>query len=99
MDATKKEIKSTELNGSSEKTEELKTPDSIEESLSEDSAKTEKSDGKGSPQGGRRYGVQVMGSGLLAEMKAKQERRAASAQKVRNILVFYFDSSNCHTAQ
>lgn len=35
------------------------------------------SDGRGSPQGGRRYpGLQIMGSGLLAEMKAKQERRA-----------------------
>lgn len=89
VDAPKKEIKSTEQNGSSEKTEELKTPDSIEEVLSEDAAKIEKSDSKGSPQGGRRYGVQVMGSGLLAEMKAKQERRAASAQKVRYIL-FHF---------
>ncbi|KAI1894200.1 hypothetical protein AGOR_G00113380 [Albula goreensis] len=36
----------------------------------------------GSPQSGRRYGVQVMGSGLLAEMKAKQEKRAAGAHKV-----------------
>lgn len=37
----------------------------------------EGSDGRGSPQGGKRYpGVQMMGSGLLAEMKAKHERRA-----------------------
>ncbi|KAL8182431.1 UNVERIFIED_CONTAM: F-actin-uncapping protein LRRC16A [Gekko kuhli] len=80
-DSTKKETKPVEHNGSTEKTEELKTPDSIEEASLEDAAKSEKSDSKGSPQGGRRYGVQVMGSGLLAEMKAKQERRAASAQK------------------
>ncbi|XP_053101591.1 F-actin-uncapping protein LRRC16A isoform X2 [Hemicordylus capensis] len=81
VDTTKKETKSAEHNGSAEKTEDLKTPESLEEALTEDAAKTEKSDSKGSPQGGRRYGVQVMGSGLLAEMKAKQERRAASAQK------------------
>ncbi|XP_048363630.1 F-actin-uncapping protein LRRC16A isoform X3 [Sphaerodactylus townsendi] len=80
-DSTKKETKSVEQNGSTEKTEELKTPDSLEEASLEDAGKSEKSDSKGSPQGGRRYGVQVMGSGLLAEMKAKQERRAASAQK------------------
>ncbi|XP_053252669.1 F-actin-uncapping protein LRRC16A isoform X1 [Podarcis raffonei] len=80
-DTAKKEVKSTEQNGNTEKNEELKTPDSIEEGSSEDASKLEKSDSKGSPQGGRRYGVQVMGSGLLAEMKAKQERRAASAQK------------------
>ncbi|XP_077209101.1 F-actin-uncapping protein LRRC16A isoform X1 [Paroedura picta] len=80
-DSAKKESKSVEHNGNAEKTEELKTPDSIEEASLEDAAKSEKSDSKGSPQGGRRYGVQVMGSGLLAEMKAKQERRAASAQK------------------
>uniref|UniRef100_A0AAX7UBY1 CARMIL C-terminal domain-containing protein n=1 Tax=Astatotilapia calliptera TaxID=8154 RepID=A0AAX7UBY1_ASTCA len=37
------------------------------------------SDGRGSPQGGKRYpGVQMMGSGLLAEMKAKHERRAST---------------------
>ncbi|KAG8133382.1 hypothetical protein E2320_011165 [Naja naja] len=75
MDTAKKDLKSAEQNGTTEKTEELKTPDSTEE------VPLEKDDGKGSPQGGRRYGVQVMGSGLLAEMKAKQERRAASAQK------------------
>uniref|UniRef100_A0A8C9XRJ5 Capping protein regulator and myosin 1 linker 1 n=1 Tax=Sander lucioperca TaxID=283035 RepID=A0A8C9XRJ5_SANLU len=48
-----------------------RTPDSIDEPW-------ESSDGRGSPQGGRRYpGLQMMGgSGLLAEMKAKQERRA-----------------------
>nr|XP_020637245.1 F-actin-uncapping protein LRRC16A isoform X1 [Pogona vitticeps] len=78
VDTTKKEVKSADQNGS---TDELKTPDSVEEAVSEDASKLEKSDSKGSPQGGRRYGVQVMGSGLLAEMKAKQERRAASAQK------------------
>uniref|UniRef100_A0A8D0L6I1 Capping protein regulator and myosin 1 linker 1 n=1 Tax=Sphenodon punctatus TaxID=8508 RepID=A0A8D0L6I1_SPHPU len=81
VDTSKKEVKSAEQNGSTERTEELKTPDSLEETLPEDGAKLERSDSKGSPQGGRRYGVQVMGSGLLAEMKAKQERRAASAQK------------------
>ncbi|XP_060630906.2 F-actin-uncapping protein LRRC16A isoform X2 [Anolis sagrei] len=81
VDTTKKEFKLAEQNGNSEKSEELKTPDSMEESSSEDTSKLEKPDSKGSPQGGRRYGVQVMGSGLLAEMKAKQERRAASAQK------------------
>ena len=45
-------------------------------------AVAEGGEGRGSPQGGRRYGVQVMGSGLLAEMKAKQERRAAGSHKV-----------------
>ncbi|XP_077431257.1 F-actin-uncapping protein LRRC16A-like isoform X2 [Vanacampus margaritifer] len=54
----------------SERSEELRTPDSIDEPW-------EGSDGRGSPQGGRRYpGMQMMGGGLLAEMKAKQERRA-----------------------
>uniref|UniRef100_I3JJ23 Capping protein regulator and myosin 1 linker 1 n=1 Tax=Oreochromis niloticus TaxID=8128 RepID=I3JJ23_ORENI len=49
---------------------ELRTPDSMDEPW-------EGSDGRGSPQGGKRYpGVQMMGSGLLAEMKAKHERRA-----------------------
>ncbi|XP_069469745.1 F-actin-uncapping protein LRRC16A [Ambystoma mexicanum] len=67
---------------STECSEELKTPDSLEENHHlEDGVKAEKSESKGSPQGGRRYGIQVMGSGLLAEMKAKQERRAATAQK------------------
>uniref|UniRef100_A0A674N8Z3 Capping protein regulator and myosin 1 linker 1 n=1 Tax=Takifugu rubripes TaxID=31033 RepID=A0A674N8Z3_TAKRU len=59
-----------ETNSSSDRSEEPRTPDSIDEPW-------EGSDGRGSPQGGRRYpGVQMMGSGLLAEMKAKQERRA-----------------------
>lgn len=72
-----------EHNSSSERVEEIKTPDSLEEGQEEDVGKMERSDSKSSPQAGRRYGVQVMGSGLLAEMKAKQERRAASAHKVR----------------
>uniref|UniRef100_A0A3Q3WG84 Uncharacterized protein n=1 Tax=Mola mola TaxID=94237 RepID=A0A3Q3WG84_MOLML len=60
----------TETNSSSDRSEELRTPDSIDEPW-------EGSDGRGSPQGGRRYpGLQMMGSGLLAEMKAKQERRS-----------------------
>uniref|UniRef100_A0A8C9WE12 Capping protein regulator and myosin 1 linker 1 n=1 Tax=Scleropages formosus TaxID=113540 RepID=A0A8C9WE12_SCLFO len=63
-----------DCSSSSDRSEELKTPDSMDEHS--------EGDGKGSPQGGRRYGVQVMGSGLLAEMKAKQEKRAAGAQKV-----------------
>ncbi|XP_038247953.1 F-actin-uncapping protein LRRC16A isoform X3 [Dermochelys coriacea] len=81
VDTTKKDLKSAEQNGSTERAEELKTSDSLEEIQPEDAARVEKGDNKGSPQGGRRYGVQVMGSGLLAEMKAKQERRAASSQK------------------
>ncbi|XP_074129089.1 F-actin-uncapping protein LRRC16A isoform X1 [Sminthopsis crassicaudata] len=81
VDISKKDVKSTEQNGSTERTEELKTPDSLEDNQVEEIGKLERSDSKSSPQGGRRYGVQVMGSGLLAEMKAKQERRAASAQK------------------
>ncbi|KAL7886766.1 hypothetical protein AOLI_G00044870 [Acnodon oligacanthus] len=55
----------TERSSSSDRSEELKTPDSVDSEPSE-----------GSPQGSRRYGVQVMGCGLLAEMKAKQEKRA-----------------------
>uniref|UniRef100_A0A8C0G5I0 Capping protein regulator and myosin 1 linker 1 n=1 Tax=Chelonoidis abingdonii TaxID=106734 RepID=A0A8C0G5I0_CHEAB len=85
VDTTKKELKSAEQNGSTERAEELKTPDSLDEIQPEDAARAERGDNKGSPQGGRRYGVQVMGSGLLAEMKAKQERRAASSQKVRTL--------------
>ncbi|XP_009071773.1 PREDICTED: leucine-rich repeat-containing protein 16A-like [Acanthisitta chloris] len=81
VDTSKKEVKPAEQNGGTERSEELKTPDSLEEVQPDDVAKTERGDSKGSPQGGRRYGVQVMGSGLLAEMKAKQEKRAASAQK------------------
>uniref|UniRef100_A0A8C3DF21 Capping protein regulator and myosin 1 linker 1 n=1 Tax=Corvus moneduloides TaxID=1196302 RepID=A0A8C3DF21_CORMO len=85
LDASKKEAKSAEQNGGAERSEELKTPDSLEEVQTDDVAKAERGDSKGSPQGGRRYGVQVMGSGLLAEMKAKQEKRAASAQKVKKL--------------
>ncbi|XP_031408670.1 F-actin-uncapping protein LRRC16A-like isoform X1 [Meleagris gallopavo] len=81
VDSSKKELKPAEQNGGTERSEELKTPDSLEEMQPDDAAKSERADSKGSPQGGRRYGVQVMGSGLLAEMKAKQEKRAASAQK------------------
>ncbi|XP_050162766.1 F-actin-uncapping protein LRRC16A isoform X7 [Myiozetetes cayanensis] len=81
LDTSKKEVKAAEQNGGTERSEELKTPDSLEELQPDDVAKSERGDSKGSPQGGRRYGVQVMGSGLLAEMKAKQEKRAASAQK------------------
>ncbi|XP_076186240.1 F-actin-uncapping protein LRRC16A isoform X5 [Aptenodytes patagonicus] len=81
VDTSKKEVKPAEQNGGTERSEELKTPDSLEEVQPDDAAKAERGDSKGSPQGGRRYGVQVMGSGLLAEMKAKQEKRAASAQK------------------
>ncbi|XP_064194696.1 F-actin-uncapping protein LRRC16A-like isoform X2 [Anguilla rostrata] len=66
----------TDYSSSSDRSEDLKTPDSMDEHS--------EGDGKGSPQGGRRYGVQVMGSGLLAEMKAKQERRAASVHKTHD---------------
>uniref|UniRef100_A0A8C2WZX2 Capping protein regulator and myosin 1 linker 1 n=1 Tax=Cyclopterus lumpus TaxID=8103 RepID=A0A8C2WZX2_CYCLU len=60
----------TDYSSSSDRSDELRTPDSMDEPW-------ECSDGRGSPQGGRRYqGMQMMGSGLLAEMKAKQERRA-----------------------
>ncbi|XP_056618298.1 F-actin-uncapping protein LRRC16A-like isoform X2 [Triplophysa dalaica] len=62
----------TNHSSGSERSEEPKTPDSVDSELSE-----------GSPQGSRRYGVQVMGSGLLAEMKAKQEKRSPfSSHKV-----------------
>ncbi|TWW79458.1 F-actin-uncapping protein LRRC16A [Takifugu flavidus] len=65
----------TDCSSSSDRSEEPRTPDSIDEPW-------EGSDGRGSPQGGRRYpGVQMMGSGLLAEMKAKQERRAHKGTK------------------
>ncbi|KAM5300468.1 F-actin-uncapping protein LRRC16A isoform 2-T2 [Ctenodactylus gundi] len=80
-DVPRKDTRITEHNGSFERTEDTKTPEPLEESLGEDTGKAERGDSRGSPQGGRRYGVQVMGSGLLAEMKAKQERRAACAQK------------------
>ncbi|XP_032948706.1 F-actin-uncapping protein LRRC16A isoform X13 [Rhinolophus ferrumequinum] len=81
IDTPRKDMKATEHNGNSERIEDLKSPDSLEESQGEDMGKVEHNDSKGSPQGGRRYRVQVMGSGLLAEMKAKQERRAAYAHK------------------
>uniref|UniRef100_A0A667ZZE7 Capping protein regulator and myosin 1 linker 1 n=1 Tax=Myripristis murdjan TaxID=586833 RepID=A0A667ZZE7_9TELE len=65
----------TDYSSSSDRSEELRTPDSIDEPW-------EGSDGRGSPQGGRRYpGLQMMGSGLLAEMKAKQERRAYKVRR------------------
>lgn len=67
----------TDYSSSSNCSEELRTPDSIDEPW-------EGSDGRGSPQGGRRYpGLQMMGSGLLAEMKAKQERRAHKVRRRR----------------
>ncbi|KAG9355744.1 hypothetical protein JZ751_000582 [Albula glossodonta] len=65
----------TDLSSSSDRSEEVKTPDSLDEQP--------ESEGRGSPQGGLRYGVQVMGTGLMAEMKAKQEKMAA-AHKVPN---------------
>ncbi|XP_036044967.1 F-actin-uncapping protein LRRC16A isoform X2 [Onychomys torridus] len=80
VDTARKDIKAAEHNGAAERTEEVKTPEPLEEGPAEESGRVERSDSRGSPQGGRRY-VQVMGSGLLAEMKAKQERRAACAQK------------------
>ncbi|XP_075389345.1 F-actin-uncapping protein LRRC16A [Tenrec ecaudatus] len=81
-DTARKDPRAAEHNGASDRTtEEIKTPDSLEESQVEETGKGDRNDSKSSPQGGRRYGVQVMGSGLLAEMKAKQERRAACAQK------------------
>ncbi|KAM7322734.1 hypothetical protein ACRRTK_018239 [Alexandromys fortis] len=80
VDTARKDIKAAEHNGAAERTEETKTPEPLEEGLAEEAGRTERSDSRGSPQAGRRY-VQMMGSGLLAEMKAKQERRAASAQK------------------
>lgn len=65
----------TDYSSSSDRSEESRTPDSIDEPW-------EGSDGRGSPQGGRRYpGVQMMGSGLLAEMKAKHERRAHKVRR------------------
>uniref|UniRef100_A0A673TM80 Capping protein regulator and myosin 1 linker 1 n=1 Tax=Suricata suricatta TaxID=37032 RepID=A0A673TM80_SURSU len=80
-DAPRKDTKPAEPNGGSERQEEIKTPDGLEESAGEEAGRADRNDSKSSPQAGRRYGVQVMGSGLLAEMKAKQERRAAWAQK------------------
>nr|XP_040138019.1 F-actin-uncapping protein LRRC16A isoform X12 [Ictidomys tridecemlineatus] len=84
LDTPRKEPKAAEPSGSAERPEDAKTPDSLEESPGEEGrpeGRLERSDSRSSPQGGRRYGVQVMGSGLLAEMKAKQEKRAACAQK------------------
>uniref|UniRef100_UPI0040388C57 F-actin-uncapping protein LRRC16A n=1 Tax=Callospermophilus lateralis TaxID=76772 RepID=UPI0040388C57 len=80
LDTPRKETKAAEPSGNTECLEDVKTPDSLEESPGEE-GRLERSDSRSSPQGGRRYGVQVMGSGLLAEMKAKQEKRAACAQK------------------
>uniref|UniRef100_A0A4W3J8H9 Capping protein regulator and myosin 1 linker 1 n=1 Tax=Callorhinchus milii TaxID=7868 RepID=A0A4W3J8H9_CALMI len=80
-DLTKRESKQGEQNGSAEHTEEHKTPDAVDAPLDE-AGKTDKNETKSSPQGGRRYGVQVMGSGLLAEFKAKQEKRAAVQKKL-----------------
>uniref|UniRef100_UPI00398EAC70 F-actin-uncapping protein LRRC16A-like isoform X2 n=1 Tax=Pristiophorus japonicus TaxID=55135 RepID=UPI00398EAC70 len=82
-DLTRKDSKQAEQNGSAEHSEEHKIPDSVD-ALFEDSGKAEKLDSKSSPQGGRWYGVQVMGSGLLAEFKAKQEKRAAVQKKLEN---------------
>ncbi|KAK1328828.1 hypothetical protein QTO34_010997 [Cnephaeus nilssonii] len=79
VDTPRRDARPAEHNGSSERTEEMQTPEPPEDR--EDGGRPEPGDGRGSPQGGRRYGVQVMGSGLLAEMKAKQGRRAAGAHK------------------
>ena len=90
VDAPRKDTKPAEHNGSADRVEEIKTPDSLEESQGEDVGRVDQSDSKGSPQGGRRYGVQMMGSGLLAEMKAKQEMKAKAAcsLKVRERVSF-----------
>lgn len=93
VDTSRKEIKAAEHNGAPERTEEIKTPEPLEEGPAEEAGRAERSDSRGSPQGGRRY-VQVMGSGLLAEMKAKQERRAACAQKKLGNDVVSQDSSS-----
>ncbi|EPY83129.1 leucine-rich repeat-containing protein 16A isoform 2 [Camelus ferus] len=81
VDSPRKDTKPAEHNGNADRTEEIRTPDSLEECQGEDVGKVDRSDSKGSPQAGRRYGVQMMGGGLLAEMKAKQERRAACSLK------------------
>ena len=81
----------TDYSSSSDRSEELRTPDSIDEPW-------EVSDGRGSPQGGRRYpGLQMMGSGLLAEMKAKQERRAYKVRWFKKVIteVTRTDSNMC----
>ncbi|MXQ94696.1 hypothetical protein E5288_WYG010743 [Bos mutus] len=85
VDAPRKDTKPAEHNGSADRVEEIKTPDSLEESQGEDVGKVDRSDSKGSPQGGRRYGVQMMGSGLLAEMKAKQEMKAKAACSLKKL--------------
>ncbi|XP_072317443.1 F-actin-uncapping protein LRRC16A-like isoform X2 [Eucyclogobius newberryi] len=59
----------TDYSSSSDRSDDLRTPDSMDEPW-------EGLDGRGSPQGGKRHpGVQMIGTGLLAEMKAKHERR------------------------
>ncbi|KAF6074114.1 capping protein regulator and myosin 1 linker 1 [Phyllostomus discolor] len=81
-DTPRRDPRPAEHNGGSERAEETRTPEAPDESpAAEEAGRPEPGDGRGSPQGGRRYGVQVMGSGLLAEMKAKQERRAACVHK------------------
>ncbi|XP_048464800.1 F-actin-uncapping protein LRRC16A-like [Rhincodon typus] len=82
-DLTRRDSKQVEQNGSTENSDEHKMPDSVDV-VFEDSGKSERLDSKSSPQGGRWYGVQVMGSGLLAEFKAKQEKRAAVQKKLEN---------------
>nr|XP_044988198.1 F-actin-uncapping protein LRRC16A isoform X3 [Jaculus jaculus] len=68
-------IQPAEHNGAADRPEEIKTPEPPEEGPGDEAGRPERS-----PQGGRRY-MQMMGSGLLAEMRAKQERRAACAHK------------------
>ncbi|XP_078270786.1 F-actin-uncapping protein LRRC16A-like [Rhinoraja longicauda] len=82
-DLGRRDSRQAEQNGGAELSEGHKTPDTAEAAL-EEAGRTEKVDGKGSPQSGRWYGVQVMGSGLLAEFKAKQEKRAAVQKKLEN---------------
>ncbi|KAL4630017.1 F-actin-uncapping protein LRRC16A-like [Arapaima gigas] len=57
-----------------ERMDDLRAPDSMENRL--------ESEGRASPMGGHMGRRQVMGTGLLAEIKAKQEKRAAGNQKV-----------------
>ncbi|XP_055510316.1 F-actin-uncapping protein LRRC16A-like isoform X2 [Leucoraja erinacea] len=82
-DLGRRDSRLAEQNGGAELSEGHKTPDAAEAVL-EEAGRTEKVDGKGSPQSSRWYGVQVMGSGLLAEFKAKQEKRAAVQKKLEN---------------
>ncbi|KAJ8273133.1 hypothetical protein GJAV_G00097820 [Gymnothorax javanicus] len=65
-----------ELSGGSEHLEEPKAPEVPDE--------PPEGDGRTSPQGGPRYGVQVMGMDIMAEMRAMQERRAAASNKTQN---------------